>query len=161
IAEELTRIEDQKQNVELARHAIVEEQRSLEHDRVEMTGMRRNGEALLEVNRRSLAEAEQHIVEDRERAERHANEAATLEQSLADLARAMEAHEARLVQAEAEVNEAAQVRAGLERRAVDAQSLADRRTAEARGIERDRAQHEARDSAIETRRHALLEQAQG
>src|SRR5690606_34026322 len=32
IAEELTRIEDQKQSAELARHAIVEEQRSLEHD---------------------------------------------------------------------------------------------------------------------------------
>ncbi|MCA9285683.1 MAG: chromosome segregation protein SMC [Phycisphaerales bacterium] len=159
-AVELAAAEDAKQAAELARHAILEEQRALERERVETTGIRKNGEAMLEVNRRNLAEAEQHIGEDRERAERHAAEVESLGGSIEEGEQAVAAQEALLADAERESSEAAQVRAGLERRAVDAQALADRLIAAALGIERDRAQIQSRATALETRRHALLEQVQ-
>jgi len=159
VSEHLRLAEDARQNADLQRHAIMQQDRDLSQRRVEGVAAGRHAEQLREVNARTLADAEQHRVHDLARLDELEGVITSLESSIKALDERLATEQVAASEADVAAQEAARARSRFEHEAIAAQSAGERLRETVLSIERQRSQAQARATALDERQRGVRETA--
>jgi chromosome segregation protein len=158
LAEDLQRLEDEKQTAEIGRHRIESRQRELEQQKLEQVAARRHAEQRQGLTERHLGEARQQLEPEEARinelAERSASLAAEVNTVEVDIAEAAQ----RVAEAEARVTACGDAWARLQQQTVEAQQRCEALREQVTQLATERSQLAAQTESIDGRCRTLSEQ---
>jgi len=154
----LTKAEDAKQDAEIARHTVGNEQHRLEQRRLELSSSETQAKQRAEFAQRALTEARGSLEEERAQLAALGQEAASLAEELGAARGALEAAQADATGVEQTAIRESERRQQAQQAAFDAQRAADVAGEQAARIERERGALAQRLAAIESRSRSLVDE---
>lgn len=154
----LSVLEDEKQSADIARHELLLAQRDMEQQRLELAAGRKHAQQRCELTERNIAEARQHIDEERARLSELTARIEGLSLGIAQSAQAISAAALRVAEAEQMVSALGDERAAAQQAIVESKDRHERAREAVNRTTQGRAQSAARLSAIDGRANGLSEQ---
>lgn len=160
LMETLRGLEDDKQQADLARHDVEDEQRSLEQHKLEAIASRKHASQRREMTLRNLRDAEGHVAEDRARLEELDERVKSLDRQLAQADEAIVAAADRLANCEQTVETLQIDRAGAQRVHLEVRQEAESQRQALNRLEQTQADLAARSRTLDHREQDVSEQVQ-
>jgi chromosome segregation protein len=158
LIELVSNLEDDKQQREIERHDLQSSQRDFEQQRMEQVAIRRHAEQRRDMMQRNLAEANQHITEDRGRTAGLIDKLRESQDARDDADRAIADLEQRVDDAQATVASHSEHRAAIQSRLVESRETADQARDAVRNADQKISQSQAQIQADDRRRTDLQQQ---